>query len=129
MVVNRPKSMKPLYKKDLTNFVKRFGNFVDADFRSIEVVSPLQMRVVLGVQDSARAFDWISITLEFSGVSDARLLEQNRLSLLDMSQGANLIHDNDLFAFGLGECYNISTTKSSTCYIISTDLKYEEGLF
>ena len=121
--------MKPLHKQDLTEFVKRFNNFEDADFRSIEIISPEQMRLVLAVQDSARAFDWITITLEFSGVSDARLLESNKLSLLDMSDGANIIKENDLFAFGLGGCYNISTTKNSICYIISNDLKYEEGQF
>ena len=121
--------MKPLYSKDLPAFVKRFSNFEDADFRSIEILSPLQTRVTLGVQDSARAFDWITITLEFSGVSDARLQDQERLPLLDMSDGANIIKEDDLFAFGIGECYNISTIKSSSCYIISSDLKYEEGLF
>lgn len=121
--------MKPLHTKDIPEFLKRFSNFEDAEFREIKILSAQQILFTFALQDSARAFDWITITLEFSSVSDARLLEANQLSLLDMSEGASLIKEDNLFAFGVGECYNISTIKNSTCYIISTDLKYEEGQY
>ncbi len=121
--------MKPLTLKELPAFTERFSHFKDAEFRSLDIISPLQIQITLAVQDSARAFDWITITLEFNGVSDARLLESNRLHLVDMSDGANILKDENLFAFGIGECYNISTIKSSSCYIIANSLKYEEGLF
>ena len=121
--------MKPLALNELPAFTERFSSFKDAEFRSLEIISPLQIRTTFAVQDSARAYDWITITLEFNGVSDARLLESTKLSFVDMSDGANLIKDETLFAFGIGECYNISTLKSASCYIIATSLKYEEGLF
>jgi len=121
--------MKPLTLKELPSFVSRFSHFEDAEFRSLDIISPLQVKITLAVQDSARAHDWITITLEFNGISDARLLENNRLSIVDMSDGANIIKDENLFAFGIGECYNIATIKSSSCYIIASSLKYEEGQF
>ncbi len=121
--------MKPLSLKELPQFTERFSSFKDAEIRSLEIISPLQIKLTLAVQDSARAFDWITITLEFNGVIDARLLENNSLKLVDMSDGANIIKDENSFAFGIGECYNISTLKSSLCYIIAKSIKYEEGLF
>ena len=121
--------MKPLTPNNIPTFLERFNNFKDAEFRSLEVVSPLQIKLVFALQDAARAFDWITIELEFNGVSDARLLEHNRLSFVDMGDGANIVKDDDLFAFGIGECYNISNIKNSICYLIATDLKYKEGSF
>jgi len=120
--------MKPLLEKDLAAFMQRFNNFKDGEFRSLEVISPTTMKITLAGQDEARAFDWISLELEFNGVSDARLLENSKLSLIDMNDGVNLIH-NELFAFGVGEYNNLSNIKNSTCYIISTDVKYQEGNF
>lgn len=118
--------MKPLTNTE--EFTKRFGNFIDGEIRSIEIISPTTMRITLAGQDSARSFDWITVTLEFNGVSDARLLDQSKLSLIDMSEGLTIINDNK-FAFAIGECYNISSIKSSTLYIECNGLKYEEGAF
>jgi len=121
--------MKPLTQNNIPAFLERFNHFKDAEFRSIDIINPLQMKLTFALQDAARAFDWITIELEFNGIRDARLLENSRLSLVDMSDGANIVKEDDLFAFGIGECYNISNTKNSVCYLIATDLKYQEGLF
>lgn len=120
--------MKPLLAKDLAAFMQRFNNFKDGEFRSLEVISPTTIKITLAGQDEARAFDWISLELEFTGVNDARLLENSKLHLIDMNEGVNLIHD-EYFAFALGEYNNISSIKNSTCYIIATDIKYQEGNF
>ncbi len=109
--------------------LQRFDSFKDAELRSLEVVTPTHIKLIIAVQDSARAFDWITLELEFVGVSDARLLEQKKLQFIDMSEGACLLHVNNEFAFGIGACYNASTIKNSTLYIISKDLKYKEGQF
>ena len=119
--------MKPLTKVD--EFLKRFDNFKDAELRSIEVITPTIMLVTLAGQDSARDFDWVSMKLEFSDVSDAKLLNKSKLSFVDMSDGISLIKDNNHLAFGIGECYNLSTIKNSICYMVSSSVKYEEGLF
>jgi len=109
--------------------LERFGNFQDAEFRFIEIISPTHIKLTLGVQDAARDFDWITLELDFINVIDARLLEQNKLQFIDMSDGASLLHVNKEFAFGIGACYNIQAIKSSTLYIISKELKYKEGQF
>jgi hypothetical protein len=121
--------MKPLLANNLNSFMERFDNFRNGEFRSIEVVSPTTITITLAGQDSARSFDWISMKFEFSGVSDAQLLENSKLSFVDMCDGISIINTDDLFAFGLGKCYNISNIKSSACHIVSSSLKYEEGLF
>lgn len=108
---------------------ERFGNFKDAEFRSIEIISGTHIKLTLAVQDAARDFDWITLELDFKDVTDARLLEQNKLQFIDMSDGASLLHVNREFAFGIGACYNIQTIKGSTLYIISKELKYKEGQF
>jgi hypothetical protein len=118
--------LKPLIK--IKEFLDRFDNFRDGEFRSIEVITPVTMLVTLAGQDKSREFDWVSVRLEFNGVSDARLLEENKLSLLDMSDGISILDDKKL-AFGIGECYNISNIKNSSCFIEALNIKYEEGLF
>ena len=119
--------MRPL--TDINDFLKRFDNFKDAEFRSLEVISATKIQAIFAGQDSARDFDWVSMKLEFNGVSDAKLSENSKLSLVDMSYGINIIFNNDKFAFCLGECYNMSNIKNSICFIIADNIKYEEGLF
>jgi len=119
--------MKPLTNID--EFLKRFDNFKDGELRSIEVISPTAMLVTLAGQDGAREFNWITVKLELSNVSDARLLDDKKLSLIDMSDGVSIINDKNILAFGVGKCYNLSSVKNSVCYIQSSSVKYEEGLF
>jgi hypothetical protein len=119
--------MKPL--KDIDQFLKRFDNFRDGEFRSIEINSPTTITLTLAGQDEARAFDWVSVRLEFSGVSDARVIDESKLALVDMSDGISIISEDEKLAFGVGECYNISNTKSSTCHVQAQAIKFEEGLF
>ena len=119
--------MKPLTNID--DYLKRFDNFKNGEFRSVEVISPTTMLVTLAGQDSARAFDWVSVKLEFNGVSDASLLENSKLHILNMEDGLSILDIDNKLAFGLGECYNISSIKSSTCHIECLNIKYEEGQF
>lgn len=121
--------MKPLLSKDLENFCSRFDNFTDAEIRSLEVISSDIIRVVIATQDSSREFDWITITLEFSGVSDAKLLKDDKLSLIDMSEGLTILSQENLFAFCVGNYDNISGIKDAISYIISSSIKYQEGQF
>ena len=123
---NRIYILKPL--TNIKEFLDRFDNFKDGEFRSIEVITPTTMLVTLAGQDKAREFDWVSVKLEFNNISDARILEDKKLSLVDMGDGISIIDETKL-AFAIGECYNISSIKSSTCYIECLTIKYEEGLF
>ncbi|MEA3331528.1 MAG: hypothetical protein U9Q29_07545 [Campylobacterota bacterium] len=121
--------MKPLLSKDLKSFLERFDNFRDGELRHIEIISPSVITITLAGQDSARAFDWVSVMVEFSDVSDATLLDNTKLKLVDMSDGISLLHKENLFAFGVGVCESLSTLKSSTCQVVASSLKYQEGEF
>lgn len=121
--------MKPLSQAALSQFLERFDNFKGAELRELEVVNPFEIKLTIATQDKARGFDWITIELLFSGVEAANLVEDNQLGFIDMEDGLNIIFDENRFAFGIGACYNISAIKSSSLYIISETLKYQEGQF
>ena len=121
--------MRPLLKKELSTFCKRFDNFRDSEIRLIEIISPVNIKLILAVQDSARDFDWITIHLDFNGVEKANLIDQKKLSLIDTTDGCSIIETDESFAFGIGECYNADNIKNSTMHIISKNLKYIEGEF
>lgn len=121
--------MKPLLKKDIEGFLKRFGSFVDAEFRSIEILSPTSLKITLAAQDSAREFDWITVDLEFNGINDAKLLDNSKLSYIDTNEGITLISENSRFAFAIGGYSNFSNITDSACYIKADSLKYKEGIF
>ncbi len=121
--------MRPLLAKALPQFMQRFDNFKEGEFRSLEVISPTNMKLIFALQDSSKEFDWITLELEFEGVSDARLLDSSKLHLVDMSSGVSIIHEENNFAFGIDNYNNISNIKDSICYIIASSLKYKENSF
>lgn len=120
-------SMKPLLKKDLSPFLKRFDDFRDAEFRSLEIVSPTTVKIILEAQDSAREFNWITISLELSGISDANLPQNSKLSYIDMSEGITIISTDTQIAFGIGNYDNFSNITNAICYIKATSIKYKES--
>ena len=107
----------------------RFEHFRDAEWRLLEALSPTEIKVVFAVQDKARAFDWITIHLEFNGVSDAKLIESSKLSFIDMSEGVSITYKDNKFYFCIGRCDNTSSIKDSMCYIKSSFIKYKQGSF
>jgi hypothetical protein len=109
--------------------LKRFENFRDSEFKNIEIKSPTEISLSFALQDSAREFDWIVLELVFSGVSDARLIDTDKLAFIDMSDGITILKDDQSIAFGISECYNIKSIKTSVCYIIASSLKYYEKKF
>ncbi|DAB29992.1 MAG TPA: hypothetical protein CFH84_06445 [Sulfurimonas sp. UBA12504] len=121
--------MKPLLANNLKIFLQRFNNFKNAELRSVEVSSPTTISVTFAAQDSARAFNWITITLTFEGVSDAKLIEINKLSFIDMSDGISLVCETNLIAFSIGSYNSIDAIKNANLFVISNSLKYQEGQF
>ena len=112
--------MKPLLASEFDSFLKRFDFFKDGELQEISIKSPSEIALKLTTQDSAKDFDWVSITLEFSGVSDASLVDADKLHLVDMGDGILLKKDGTNFAFKI---------VNSTCYIKFSNLKFEEGQF
>ena len=112
--------MKLLLIKDLASFLKRFDNFKDGEFRHLEILSPTSFEVTLAGQDSARGFDWITIQFKLSDTSAANLLDNSKLSLIDMSDGISISNNGTDFAFKL---------LNSTFFIECSTIKYQEGTF
>ncbi len=112
--------MQPLHSNKLTDFLDRFVSFEDGEFRDIKIKNPTTITLTFATQDKNRAYDWITIKLEFSSVSDASLIDNNKLSFVDMSDGISLENDGTFFAFKI---------LNSTCQIKSSTIKFEEGQF
>ncbi len=121
--------MKPLSQTQLSNFLKRFNDFKNAELRSLEIISATQIKLSLTTQDSARGFDWISLSFLFTDVTDASLVQNSKLPLIDLNDGISIIMTNNEFAFAIGACYNIDSIKNSICYVISKSIKYQESSF
>ncbi|MDY0116032.1 MAG: hypothetical protein RBR59_00470 [Sulfurimonadaceae bacterium] len=121
--------MRPLQLSEIEPFLKRFDNFKDGEVRCINIITPMQIIISLAAQDAARAYDWINVDLEFNGVEDARVVDNEQLRFIDLSEGVSLIFEDHKIAFALNKCYNISASKNSICYVISASLKYKEGVF
>lgn len=118
--------MKPI--TNIETFLKRFNNFKDAEFRSIEILSATTIKIIFATQDEARAFDWLTIEFEFSGVLDAKIVEDSKLAYVDMENGISLIKEDSKIGFSIGE-YNMSNIQDSVSYVIASNVKYNEGQF
>ena len=117
--------MKPLQKNDLNAFLERFDNAQGGELVSLEMISPTSFKVALTVQDKARAFDWVNLNFEFTGVSDAKLLDDKALKAVDMQEGISINFTPDGIEVGFGS----SEYLSSPLHLRSNDLKYEETEF
>jgi hypothetical protein len=121
--------MKPLDASQITKFLARFDDFRESEIRSLEIISPTEIEITLTAQDSARAFDWITVTLLFSGVSDARVVDTKKLAYVDMESGVTLLNEDAHYAFCVGEYSSIAALQDAQLYIISQNIKYNEGAF
>lgn len=121
--------MKPLLKKNVESFLKRFDSFIDSELRSIDIITPSTIKITLAAQDSARGFDWITIEFEFSGISDARLIENSKLSHVDMNDGISLISADDMYIFAIGKYNTPTNATNSICYLKAESIKYKQGSF
>jgi len=112
--------MKPLLVNDLDEFLERFDNFKACEFKHLEIISPVEFNISLSVQDKARGFDWISIQFLLTGITSANLLDNSKLSFIDMADGIELSHNGINFAFSI---------LNSTFFIECESIKYQEGAF
>ena len=108
--------------------LERFEHFKDAEFRSVEIISSTQIKLIFAVQDKARAYDWITMELNFHGIKDAKLIEDTKLNFIDMNDGITILKDT-LFSFAIGEYNNIQNMNNSIFYIQADDIKYTQGTF
>ncbi len=112
--------MKPLLKKDIKSFLDRFDSFKDAMLESFNIIDSKTIELKLQAQDRAQEFNWVELTLSFNSVSDATLVENSKLTFVDMSDGITLRADK-FFEFALG---SYSDIRSSECFIVADFIKY-----
>ena len=118
--------MRPLSKNEIETFQSRFERFVDSEIKSITILSPTVLRILLGVQDSALGFDWIDLSFELSNVSEANLIDNSKLAYLDMTEGMSIVFEDNKFVFCYGDYSLIRTAKDSALFVICDSIKYEE---
>jgi len=121
--------MKPLLANKTTELLTRIDNAIDGEIFTVTMNSPLNFTIELSVQDKNRGYDWINIAFEVDGINDARLIEDGKLSLVDISEGISIIFEDEVCAVGVGNYNSIESIKSATLYLVGTSLKYEERPF
>jgi len=121
--------MKPLLANKSTELLTRIDNAIDGELVSVVMNNPGDFTLEFSVQDKNRGYDWINIAFEVSGVKDARLLDEEKLRHLDMSEGISIIIEAGVCGVGIGSYKSIEALKSAPLYLIGTALKYEERPF
>ncbi len=121
--------MKPLLATKTDELLKRIDNAIGGEIRSVVMNSPINFTIELSVQDANRGHDWINIAFEVDGVSDAQLIEDEKLPLVDMSDGISLIFEGGSCALGIGSYRSLEAMKSALLFLKGSSIKYEERLF
>lgn len=121
--------MKPLLSNKTAELLTRIDKAIDGELYAVTMNSPLNFTIELSVQDQNRGHDWINIAFEVDGISDARLIEDEKLSLVDMSEGISIVFEDTTCAVGVGNYNSVESIKSATLYLIGSSLKYEERPF
>jgi len=83
--------VKPLNSASAATLLKRIDHTLDCEIRSIAILSPADIAIRFSVQDRGREFDWIDLVFEVNGISDARLIDEEKLPHVDMSEGISII--------------------------------------
>jgi len=121
--------MKPLLSSKLKEFLDRFDHFKESEIRSLEIISPTTIELTLTAQDKARAYDWLTITLLFDEVNDAKLISGSQIAYVNLDDGISIVTEDGFFAFCLENYKTVASIKESSFYIISKSIKYKEGAF
>ena len=121
--------MKPLLSNKTKELLTRIDYAIDGEIHSVVMNSPASFTIELSVQDRNRGNDWINIAFEIDGVSDARLVEDNKLPFVDMSEGITIVFEGGVCALAIGKYSSIEALKDATLYLTGSTVKYEERPF
>lgn len=116
--------MTPLNSNSLKNLLDRIESAREGEIRSVTPHSPTSISIQFSVQDKARGYDWIDVAFRLDGVSDAKLLSDNVLRSLDMSEGITVEITPEGAALALGEY--AGRPQDAPFYIIGSSIGYDE---
>ena len=116
--------VKPLSASTLKNLLERIDNAAQGEIRSLTQLSPTSIEIRFSVQDIARGYDWIDVLFRLEGVRDAKLVSDNVLRALDMSEGITVEMDTNGCALAIGS-YS-GRANEAPFYILGTSIGYEE---
>lgn len=117
-------SIKPLSASTLKNLMERIDNAAQGEIRSLTPLSSTSIEIRFSVQDIARGYDWIDVLFRIEGVNDAKLVSDNVLCGLDMSEGITVEMDANSCALAIGN-YG-GRANEAPFYILGTSIGYEE---
>jgi hypothetical protein len=116
--------VKPLNASALKALLDRIENAHHGEIRSLTPLSSSSIEIRFSVQDVARGYDWIDVAFRLDGVSDAKLVSDNVLRSLDMSEGITVELTPNSVALAIGE-YG-GRPQEAPLYIIGASIGYEE---
>ena len=116
--------IKPLSASTLKNLLERIDNAAGGEIRSLTPLSPTSVEIRFSVQDIARGYDWIDVLFRIEGVNDAKLVSDNVLRSLDMSEGITVEINDKSCALAIGSY--TGRANEAPCYILGTSIGYEE---
>ncbi|MCK9371988.1 MAG: hypothetical protein M0P91_02235 [Sulfuricurvum sp.] len=116
--------VKPLSAQALKNLLERTDSAREGQIRSLTPLSPTSIEIRFSVQDIARGYDWIDVMFRIEGVNDAKLVSDNVLRGLDMSEGITVELTPNTCALAIGS-YS-GRVSEAPCYIFGASMGYEE---
>jgi len=116
--------VKPLSASTLKNLCERIDYARQGEIRSLTPLSPTSIEIRFSVQDIARGYDWIDVLFHIDGVNDAKLVSDNVLKALDMSEGITVEINDKSCALAIGSY--AGRANEAPCYILGTSIGYEE---
>jgi len=121
--------MKPLNQTSATALLERIDHAANGELRSLAIINPTTMQLRLSVQDKNRGYDWIDVIFEVSGISNARLLQDKQLALVDMQEGITVLFEGSRAGVGVGRYTSLASLADATLYMIGSGVKLAEADF
>lgn len=118
--------MKPLTSSSASQLLERIEYATNGELRSVNMKDPTTFTITFSVQDKSREFDWINILFEIHGVHDARFIDDDKFSFINMNDGITILFENDNCGLLFGHYRSLASANDSVMYVIGKSIKYEE---